>query len=72
MPLAVTQPQIPEGETRVATARRAIRLFLCILALLTALVSSTWHAQPQQSPRPVGTDLKPEPGKPAILRVRQL
>jgi hypothetical protein len=67
MPLSAAQPQIPEGKTNGATARRANRLFLCILALLTALASSTSHAQEQQASRPVGTDLKPEPAIPAIL-----
>ena len=67
MPVSAAQLQIPEGKTNGATARRANRLFLCILALLTAPVSSTSHAQTQQASRPVGTDLKPEPAIPAIL-----
>jgi hypothetical protein len=67
MPLSITQPQIPEGETRGATARRTIRLLLCTLALLTALVSFPGFAEAQKSSRPVGTDPKPEPAIPAIL-----
>jgi hypothetical protein len=66
MPLSVTQPQIPEDKTKGAT--RGIRLCLCVLTLLTALVSSASRAQTQrQASGPVGTDLKPAAAIPAIL-----